>query len=236
MPESNQDEAPVFRCLTTGCGLNRARKTLKVAFPKKKQEAVTVIRFTGTQDALQVTLPGAAERMPAVVSDPFVCEMPWLSFKSIWETPRDDAALLALRFSSGWFEVGDIVTRSPEIILHTSSAEPGASLEPWQAELDSPVALPAEEIAPRPIDPRLMDRANVPMDLPLLEAYFYLQRYGIRPLMGNERFLKQTEQVDSLLSRADKLLAPLGISRGEIEQLLNQKFGTPQPDSSNRQQ
>lgn len=234
MPEPNQKDAPIFRCLTTGSGLNRARKTLKVTFPKKKQEAVTVLRFTGTQDALQMSLPGAADSMPALVSGPFVCEIPWLSFKFIWETPRDDRELLTLRFSSGWFEVGGMRTQTPGIIVYTHSAEPGASLAAWEAELDSAGApenaIAAPPTAALPVTAPPIDPADVPMDLPLLEAYFYLKQYGIRPLMGNQRFLKQTEQVDHLLKRAGKLLAPLGISRREIEQLIDQKFGKLDPE------
>jgi hypothetical protein len=60
--------------------------------------------------------------------------------------------------------------------------------------------------------------------MPLLGAYAYMKRYGFHPSV-NRTFTEEQGEVLSILDRAEKLLEPLGISRDDLEVIIDRKLG-----------
>ena len=187
---------PPTKFVVAGISLTTLRKQLKPAIPKKRQESSTTVQITVSADNVSVALPGAAIRMAALASVPFVAEVPWMLFKNVLTEPFEDGALMPFEFAAGSFKVVQITTRSPQIILHRQAAMP-------------PI--------PNPLD--------APLGLPLLGAYSYIRKYGLQRLIANQAFVEQQVEVDNLLAKADRLLRPLGITRSNLERLLDQKLG-----------
>jgi len=66
---------------------------------------------------------------------------------------------------------------------------------------------------------------NAPLGLPLLGAYSYMRKYGFRELIGNKAFVSQELAVINILRKAVDLLEPLGISREDLEKILDERLG-----------
>lgn len=213
-----------------GCGFPLVKKHLRVAFPKKKQESTTSIVVAGKQDELVFSLPGAAYELPALVTDPFRCEIPWLLFKNVFGMVFEDTELVQFEFAAGWFKIGSMVTRSSSIGVQPTNSDSKLDSSPLATKLmqdGDPVT------ADNPEDPvpDIPDPADTPLGLPLLVAYAYIKKYGIQRGIVNQTFVKQQLEVERLLKRTNSLLAPLGLSRSDIERLVDQKLGLNNPDN-----
>lgn len=217
---ATQNAPEAYRGIAAGSGLNQARKTLKIGFPKKRDEGVTSIRITARKDELEFSLPGTAYSTPAMVAAPFSCSIPWLKIKTILDLKHDERALVQLQFAAGWFDIGGMITRSDAILISSGENAPGQAPGDLFGQMDS------EDVeAPQNAPTRHVRPADVSMNLPLLEAYFYIKQYGIRPYIGNQQFLKQKTRVDNLLNQAGSQLSHLGLSRNDLERLIDEKFG-----------
>lgn len=220
---AKQSDPSIAKCVVAGGGLKLAQKTLRVAFPKKKQEPLTSVLISGRKDTLTFSLPGASCDIPALVTEAFVCEIPWLTFKTSFTSKHEDHALLRFEFSVGWFKFGDVLVRSDSIVFPTTDEGRNSSDKNVIPNLDSTASKTPVNSRPMETNP-----ADVPMELPLLRAHFYVKQFGVRRFIGNRPFVRQQIQVERLLNQAERLLAPVGVSRTDIEQIIDEKFGSVQ--------
>mgnify|MGYP000618978984 CR=1 FL=1 len=56
-------------------------------------------------------------------------------------------------------------------------------------------------------------------------SYKHIRKYGLQPLTVSKTFAAQQVEVDSLLNKVDRLLRPVGITRSDLERLLDRKVG-----------
>ena len=73
--------------------------------------------------------------------------------------------------------------------------------------------------------PSIVNPADAPMGFPLLGAYAHIRKYGFQPTCLNPNFVQQQADVEKILKKADKLLRPLGLSRLDIEAILDKRLG-----------
>jgi hypothetical protein len=64
---------------------------------------------------------------------------------------------------------------------------------------------------------------DAPLGLPLLGAYAYIRKYGLQLHIANQAFVGQQLKVDRLLNKAAALLGPVGVTRQDLERLLDQR-------------
>ncbi len=217
---AKQSDPSIAKCVVAGGGLKLAQKTLRVAFPKKKQEPLTSVLISGRKDALTFSLPGASCDIPALVTEAFACEIPWLTFKTSFTSKHEDHVLFRFEFSAGWFKFGDVLVTSDSIVMRPIMKEQSVSDKKVITDSDSYDSKTSMNSQTSEID-----LADVPMELPLLRAHFYVKKYGVRRFIGNRPFIRQQIQVERLLNQAERLLAPVGISRTDIERIIDEKFG-----------
>jgi uncharacterized protein YjiS (DUF1127 family) len=70
------------------------------------------------------------------------------------------------------------------------------------------------------------------MGLPLLGAYVHIRKYGFQPTVDSRALAEQQAQVQAILAKADKLLAPLGLTRADLETILDKRLGLENLDAS----
>ncbi|MCU0711570.1 MAG: hypothetical protein MUC43_05890 [Pirellula sp.] len=193
-----------------GAALMRARKSLKPAYPKKKQEANTpmgIVAISNTEVAFQ--LPGASARVETNVSPLFKFQLPWLVFKQTLLDDYSKCDSVELKVGPGFFTCGILTLRSEQIVFQTVHSDSEA-LEASHEQTD---------VAPLP------DLANSYLGFPLLTAYSYMRKHGFREHLVNQGFVQMERDVLYLVSKATTALEPLGITREDIEQLIDKKFG-----------
>jgi hypothetical protein len=191
-----------------GVSLKAIRKELKLALPKKRQESSSTVLITALPASVKIAIAGAVIELPAVTSGPFMAELPYVQFKFILTDPFDDGALFKCEFSSGSFSFNGLVTRSSQIMY-----QPGAIVE-------APALQASAEAASTMSNP-----LDATVGLPLLAAYVHLRKYGINPLAVNKTFVSQQMEVDKLLKTVDRMLRPIGITRSDLESLLDRRAG-----------
>ena len=226
---TKQNESVTFKCLVAGSGIKLTKRKLRIAFPKKKQEPITAILLTGKQNELVFSLPGAAVNVPALVTGPFACEIPWLMFKTVFDSGFEDPALIQFEFADGWFKIGSVLTRSKSIVLQSPNADVLQSTNDEVFSLAVELVAKSDAVEPElPVDSVtvVVDPADTPLGLPLLVVWSSIKKHGFQRLIVSSY---AADQVDELLNKADKLLAPIGVSRGDIERLVDQKLGLNNP-------
>ncbi len=194
----------------TGPSLMRARKTLKPAYPKKKLEAastIEIVSLTLTEVAFQ--LPGASARVETKLSNLFKCQMPWILFKQTFLDDYSKSESVELKIGAGFFTCGFSTLRSDQIVFQLLDSG------------DTPVKADPQEGADAPMP----DLVNAPLGFPLLSAYAYMRKHGFREYLANKGFVQMERDVLFLVSKATKSLEPLGVTREDIEKLIDQKFG-----------
>jgi hypothetical protein len=203
--------------VVAGISLASLRRQLKPAWPKKRQEPSTSVVITVAGDSVAVALPGASISVPALASTSCVVEMPWMMFKNVFAEPFEDGQLVPFEAAVGSFKVGQITTRSPQIIVQSHAA---SLSEPVSVLTASP------QVEPLPPPAEVVTIANpldAPLGLPLLGAYAYIRKYGLQLHIANQAFVGQQLKVDRLLNKAAALLGPVGVTRQDLERLLDQR-------------
>ncbi len=206
--------AGAYTFVIAGISLRNAFKTLKPAFPRGKTmraKAFVVISSTPTRVTLGIT--GAAVGMPALTSGAFNAEIPFIEFADMATRSYEDGDLIKVELSPGCIQVLGITTRSPMIRV-ASQRPPGTAAR----------STSGKDTIINPLD--------APIGLPLLAAYAYIRSNGIRPTLANQMFVQQQIEVDRLLNRAGKLLAPLGLSRSDLETVLDKRMAPRDPSDT----
>ena len=186
-----------------GAGLAHAAKSLKVAFPKRKQAPTTVVQFKVSHDSVTVALAGAEVIIPGVATGGFSVELPWAQFAQVLQDDYLPRALLHFEFSPGTMTVQGITVSLPEIKVK---------------RIGSRSRVPA----PSP--------ADSPLGLPLLGVYDHIRQYGPLGAPDDVRLLEQQDQIKNIFRRADKLLEPLGITGDDLRRMLDERLGVTGSD------
>jgi len=200
----------VYQLTITGKDLKRAIEKLKTAFPRKKKEinARSVVIST-SPGKVTFSIVGASVDIPGQSNDVFTAEIPFIEFKMIREDPYKSKEELLFQFSPGSLTFRGIPTKSPAI--HVT----GGENNPGRLPLSTP---------PTP-SKSFLDPADSPIGMPLLGAYAYMKKYGYQPAVANKVFAHQQQEVQTILDKADKLLEPLGISRDDLEAMIDKRLG-----------
>ena len=74
-------------------------------------------------------------------------------------------------------------------------------------------------------NPPLPDLMAAPLGLPLIAAYSYMKKHGFREFLENRGFVSQEVEVITILRKASELLKPLGITRDDLESILDKRHG-----------
>lgn len=204
-----------------GIFLTSIRKELKPALPKKRQESSYRVVITATEDKIRIAIPGAATFFPAITSGPFVAEVPYVLFKCIMEGTFDPDAPVKCELVPGCLCVNGMATSSSQIIVRPGESTPAA------AASSSPATAPAtsENSDPAAAPPAIPDPLDATIGLPLLIAYKYIRQYGIHQFTASKTFAAQQKEVDALLKKVERLLSPVGITRSDLERILDRKVG-----------
>lgn len=193
----------------TGEQLLAARKILKAAAPKKRLQDKAVAAIRVTTDLVEFVIPGAAARSLANTTGTFVVEMPWREFHVVMTEPCAPTDVIHMRFAKGVFDYNGVASRSEAIHVRD---RPGPMQGTW-------ASLPA-------IGKRSDDPTDDAIGHPLLSAYRYTKQYGIRPTLGDKNLLLRQMEVEKLLNMVAKKLQPLGLTRSDLESLLDRKLAT----------
>lgn len=200
------DSQPAYRFIVAGISLRKAFRTLKPAYPKKKDMSCARVVISASFNKVTFALIGAEVGMPAFVDAPFTAEIPFTEFMQISADAIEDGQLISFEFSQGSIRVLGVTSKSPQIRVR--SATDGAD--------DNP-STPAEPVILNPMD--------IPIGLPqLLGIYAYIRRFG-KHSSADLDFMSRQEELENILKRAEKLLEPLGLSRSDVESLLDKKIG-----------
>ena len=223
MEEKKTESITPSVCEILGKDLNQALKELKVAFPRKKLDKErTSVQIAGLPEGLRFGLPGARVLATAEISNHFKVIIPWTRFKHTFIFPWKAAELIKLEFSNGCLKINEVATFSPEIIyqsgIENNSIDENSTTEGGMSE---------SKVAENPVIP---DPLDSPLGLPLLGAYVYRKKYGVPPFLANTEFLAQLHQIERVLKRATSTLKPTGITREDLERLINEKIGLRDPD------
>lgn len=210
-------------CQILGKDLKQALKELKVAFPRKKPDKErTFVQITGLSEGLSFGLPGARGLATAEISNRFKVIIPWNMFKPTFVLPWKAAEIIKLEFSNGCLKINDVATFSPKIIFQ-SVIENNSIDENSKTEGGKPESkVRANPVIPDPLDS--------PLGLPLLGAYVYRKKYGVPPFLANTEFIGQLNEIERVLERATRTLKPTGITREDLERLIDKKIGLRDPD------
>ena len=207
--------------IVAGISLTSIRKELKPALPKKRQEASYLAVITATAKSVKVAIAGAAVELPAMTSGPFIAELPYVQFKFILTDPFEDGALIRCELAAGSFSFNGMVTKSPHILVR--SGEGGATAA--QPASSAAASVTPSALAAPAATPVIANPLDATVGLPLLTAYLHLRKYGVQHFAASPTFASQQVEVDKLLNRADRLLRPVGITRSDLERLLDRKVG-----------
>ncbi len=186
-----------------GISLRKSFSKLKVAFPKKRQWAQAFVVITATPTRVTFGVTGAEVGMPALTSGAFNAEMPLIEFDDLAMRKYDSGDLIDVELSPGCLRVLGITTKSPDI--RVDSSKPGAKGH----------AREPRQVVTNPLD--------APMGLPLLGAYAYIRRHGVQLTLANKVFVQQQIEANRILEKAGKLLVPLGLSRSDLETILDKR-------------
>lgn len=184
------------------------RKILKAAMPKKKLQGKAVAAIRVTMDLVEFVIPGAAARTPAKTNGTFVVEMPWREFHVVMAEPVGATDVVRMRFANGTFVYNGVASNSETIRVRDSRD----------------VQVPGKWTGLPTSSSRAADPSDDAMGHPLLSAYRFTREYGIRPTLGDKDLLLRQMEVEKLLTSVEKKLEPLGITRRDLEEILDRKL------------
>ena len=192
----------------TGEQLKSLSKFLKPALPKKAQWQNANAEIRVTPGRVQFAIPGATHEVKAATVGSFFVQMPWLEFEVVLTERVADGTPVVFEFEPSVFTFQGVSSRSKAIVVRQA--------------LDSPAAF--GEPAPAPHGSAISDTSDAPVGRPLLAAYRFTLENGLRQTLGNVELRRQQYQVEEILSDAVKLLAPLGVTRSDLEGVLARKL------------
>lgn len=196
---------PVYRFVVAGISLRKAFRTLKPAFPKRKDISSTRVVISASSDKVTFALTGAEMSMAAAVDTPFCAEIPFAEFMQISADAIEDGQLINFEFSQGSIKVLGVTSKSPQIRVRSAAGD--------------------AENPTEPAEPVILNPMDIPIGLPhLLGVYAYIRRFGKHGAADLD-FMRRQEELENILKRAEKVLEPLGLSRSEIESMLDHKIG-----------
>ena len=134
--------------------------------------------------------------------------MPWLNWKAAWTEEVPAGAEITFAFAPGEFTCNGVTYRPKRISIFDPAA--GHAIAPAEHGPDIQVTHEAQ---------------GAFMGLPLVAAYRQTREHGIQPTLMNRMLLRQQHEVERVLEKAEKLLKPLGISRLDLERVLDCKIG-----------
>lgn len=194
----------------TGERLKAVRKLLKPALPKKDQQKNANAEIRVERGQVQFAIPGASSTVDATTSGAFVVQMPWREFQVVLDEPINDGSTVVFEFEPGAFLFQGVTSRSKAITIRNTLDSPAAFGEPKSASQKSATS----------------DPTDAAVGHPLLAAYRFTRENGLRETLGNADLRRQQYRVEDLLNDATKLLAPLGITRSDLEGVLERKLGS----------
>jgi hypothetical protein len=202
-----------YRFVVTGKALRQAIRQLRPAFPRKREAPLWTVVISAVPGKATFSVVGAAISIPAETSGGFTAEIPFTEFKMIASDPYRDGERLTFEFARGALTFRGLTTKSSKIHVVADSIEPKGTL-------------------PGAGSPIVVDPAGTPMGLPLLGAYVHIRKYGFQPTVDSRALAEQQAQVQAILAKADKLLAPLGLTRADLETILDKRLGLENLDAS----
>lgn len=203
--------------IVAGISLLSIQKELKPALPKRRQKESYVVVITAYTTSVRVAVAGGAVELPAISSGPFMVEVPYLLFEFVLTNPFEKGAVVKFELAAGSFSVNGMVTKSPDIVFQPGVLAPRPHSVAALATSKPPAAAAVTRVIANPLD--------ATVGLPLLTAYAHLRKYGLQPHAASKIFAAQQVEVDGLLKKADQILGPVGITRADLERLLDRKVG-----------
>lgn len=205
-PSSGSDAGTVCRFVVTGKAFREGLRKLKPAFPRKGEVSQDAVVISTSSGKATFTLVGAAINIPAETNGAFTVELPLGELRMIMSDRFKDSDQLAFEFSPGRMIFRGLAVKLPalRVVQGSTAATPGS---------------------PSGARSAIIDPAESPMGLPLLGVYAYVRKHGHHWAAGNRGFAEQQMQVETILNKAEKLLTPLGLSRADLEALLDRRLG-----------
>jgi uncharacterized protein YjiS (DUF1127 family) len=186
-----------------GEDLNGIKRRLRKGLPGKRAALATFVTIDVTRTKAVFSLTGVAAKTGAKASKSFRAQVPYELFQSIWACPFPPDQFIKLEVKNGLFAVDGIKFESTFV----------------------EVALPTERAKSLDSEPPAIPPSADCLHTPLVSAYHYLRTYGLERQLGTPEFLSLQREVNALLRHVADLLQPLGVTRGDLEALLDKKIG-----------
>lgn len=212
-PSSDSAAGAVCRFTVTGKELRQGIRKLKPAFPRKGEVSQYAVVISTSPGKVTFTLVGAAVDVPAEANGAFTVELPLGELKMIMSDRFKDSDQLAFEFSPGRMTFRGFTLKLSAIRVVQGNVVASAR-------------------SPSGAGSAIMDPAESPMGLPLLGVYAYVRKHGHHWAAGNRDFAEQQMQVETILTKAEKLLTPLGLSRADLEAVLDRRLGIGSNDAT----
>ncbi len=188
--------------------LMAVRKFLRPALPKKKQQSDASATIRVERGRVQFAIPGATNETDATTTGTFVVQMPWCEFQVVMVEPIGDRTKVVFEFEAGAFTFQGVTSRSKAITVRDTDDSPATFGEP----------------TPSPPKSTTSEPTDAAVGHPLLAAYQFTRKYGLRETLGNATLRRQQHKAEGLINAAARLLEPLGITRSDLEGILARKL------------
>ncbi len=191
------DKLP-FTFTAAGIDLRMLFKRLKPGFPRLKKtvaasRAQLVVRAAGE---LTVRMPGAESRTACKADADFTVDLPLAEIIALHRETYRDSEEVAFAFGPGRMRFRSMTFTHVPVQVWRTGDQP------------TPLTQAADPLA-------------TGIGLPLLATYHTLRRHPSESFSGNAVLGPAKVEIDSILTRAGKLLAPLGIDRARLEAMLD---------------
>ena len=208
--------------IVAGSALASIRKELKPALPKRRQKESYLVAISSGTNSIKVAVAGGAVTLPAITSGPFLVEVPYLIFEYVLTYRFEKGAVVKFDVAAGSFCVNGMATTSPDIVFNAGIVFQTGAGAPAKSPTSKP---PLEPRGVQALFPVVANPLDGTVGMPLMTAYVHLRKYGLQPHAASATFAAQQAEVDKLLKKAEKLLRPLGVTRADLERLLDGKAG-----------
>ncbi|HEX8911601.1 MAG TPA: hypothetical protein VF796_04520 [Humisphaera sp.] len=203
---TDDDDSLPYRFTVAAIDLRLLLKQLKPAFPKKKDVARTRLAMEVSPGGLRWLLPGAAAGTVVQADRSFRVDLPFAEVGWIVDELPRDGEVLTFEFGPGRMNYRGVGVSRPDIRV-TDAAAGGP-------EAGNAVPAGDAQAAPGP------DGA---VGLPLVAAYAALRKPAAAGAAVPAHLRAAGEEVEEILAKADKLLAPLGLGRADVERMLDDR-------------
>lgn len=202
--------------IVAGVSLKSIQKDLKPALPRRRQKNACSVVITTAAESVKLAIAGAAIQLPAIASGSFTAEVPYHLFEFVLTYPYENGALVRFELGPGLFSVNGMATKSTDVVFNVGGTAPSARRPVAQSQStpETPAAIPA-----------IANPLDATIGLPLMTAYIHLRKFGFQPYAANHNFYLQQIEVDQILKKVDRALRPLGITRSDLECLLDKRAG-----------